>query len=82
MAGTTRDGLFLVENGRISGPIRNFRWMDRMFSAFATVEGISRERKVQFTDELWFPTCVLAPTIKLGRFNFIDVQRWTEESSP
>ena len=82
MAGTTRDGLFLVENGRVSGPIRNFRWMDRMFSAFETVEGISRERKVQFTDELWFPTCVVAPTIKLGRFNFIDVQRWTEERSP
>jgi len=82
MAGTTRDGLFLVENGRISGPIRNFRWMDRIFSAFETVEGISKERKVQFTDELWFPTCVVAPTIKLGRFNFIDVQRWTEERSP
>ena len=82
MAGTTRDGLFLVENGRVTGPIRNFRWMDRMFSAFETVEGISNERKVQFTDELWFPTCVVAPTIKLGRFNFIDVQRWTEESAP
>ncbi len=82
MAGTTRDGLFLVENGRVSGPIRNFRWMDRMFSAFKTVEGISKERRVQFTDELWFPTCVVAPTIKLGRFNFIDVQRWTEERSP
>jgi len=82
MAGTTRDGLFLVENGCISSPIRNFRWMDRMFSAFETVEGISKERKVQFTDELWFPTCVVAPTIKLGRFNFIDVQRWTEERSP
>ena len=81
MAGTTRDGLFLVEDGRITGPIRNFRWMDRMFSAFETVEGISRERKVQFTDELWFPTFVVAPTIKLRRFNFIDVQRWSEERS-
>ncbi len=79
MAGTTRDGLFLIEEGRITGPIRNFRWMDRIFSAFDTVVGISRERKVQFTDELWFPTCVVAPTIKLGRFNFIDVQRWSEE---
>lgn len=79
MAGTTRDGLFLIEDGRITGPIRNFRWMDRIFSAFDTVEGVSRARKVQFTDELWFPTCVVAPTVKLGRFNFVDVQRWTEE---
>ena len=78
MAGTTRDGLFLIESGRIAGPIRNFRWMDRIFSAFETVDGISRERKVQFTDELWFPTMALVPTIKLGRFNFVDVQRWSE----
>ena len=78
MAGTTRDGLFLIESGRIAGPIRNFRWMDRIFSAFETVDGISRERKVQFTDELWFPTMALVPTIKLGKFNFVDVQRWSE----
>jgi len=77
LAGTTRDGLFLVENGRISGPIRNLRWMDRIFSAFDTVEAISRARKVHFTDELWFPTMALVPTIKLGKFNFVDVQRWT-----
>jgi predicted Zn-dependent protease len=79
MAGTTRDGVFLIENGEISGPIRNLRWMDRIFSAFETVEGISRERKVQFTDELWFPTSALVPTIKLQEFNFVDTQRWSEE---
>ena len=76
MAGTTRDGLFLIENGRITGPIRNFRWMDRIFSAFSTVEGISKERRIQFTDELWFPLFALVPTVKLGSFNFVDTQRW------
>lgn len=78
MAGTTRDGLFLIENGVITGPIRNLRWMEHIFSAFETVEGVSQDRKVQFTDELWFPTMALVPTIKLGSFNFVDVQRWTE----
>lgn len=78
MAGTTRDGLFLVENGRIAGPIRNFRWMDRIFSAFETVDGISRDRVVQFTDELGLPAFALVPTIRLRRFNFVDVQRWSE----
>lgn len=78
LGGTTRDGLFLVQNGRITGPIRNFRWMDRIFSAFETTEAVSQERIVQFTDELWFPTFALVPTIKLGRFQFVDEQRWRE----
>ena len=78
LAGTTRDGLFLIENGQITSPIRNFRWMERIFSAFETIDGISQERKVQFTDELWFPTFALVPTIRLRRFNFVDAQRWSE----
>lgn len=78
MAGTTRDGLFMIKDGKIVGPIRNFRWMEHIFSAFETVEGISRDRKVQFTDELWFPTMALVPTLKLGKFNFVDVQRWSD----
>jgi len=77
LAGTTRDGLFLIEKGRITGPIRNFRWMEAVFSALDTVEGISPERTVQFQEEhLWLPAFVLAPTVKLGRFNFVDAQRW------
>ena len=78
LAGTTRDGLFLIENGRITSPIRNFRWKEQIFSAFETINGISRERKVQFTDELWFPTFALVPTIRLERFKFVDAQRWSE----
>ena len=78
LAGTTRDGLFLIEKGRITGPIRNFRWMEQIFSALSTVEGISPERSVQFQEEhVWLPAFVLAPTIKLGRFNFVDTQRWS-----
>ena len=26
--GMTRDGLFLIENGEIVGPVQNFRWND------------------------------------------------------
>ena len=68
----------MIKDGKIVGPIRNFRWMEHIFSAFETVEGISRDRKVQFTDELWFPTMALVPTLKLGKFNFVDVQRWSD----
>jgi PmbA protein len=78
LAGTTRDGLFLIEDGRVSRPIRNMRWMDRILSALEGVQSVSKERRVQFTDELWFPTFALVPTIKLERFNFVDTQRWSE----
>src|SRR5262245_30089165 len=32
--GMTRDGLFLVENGEIAGPVQNFRWNDGPARAF------------------------------------------------
>lgn len=78
MAGTTRDGLFLIEDGKVSCPIRDMRWMDRVLLAFDGVESVSQQRKVQFTDELWFPTFTFVPTVKLKRFNFVDAQRWRD----
>jgi len=78
LAGTTRDGLFLIENGRVSRPVRNMHWMDRILRAFEGAQSISKERRVQFTDELWFPTFAVVPTIKLERFSFVDTQRWSE----
>lgn len=78
LSGTTRDGVFLVERGKITTPIRNLRWRDRIFEAFGRIDAISSEREMHFTDELPFPTQTLVPTVRLSRFNFVDSQRWTE----
>lgn len=78
LSGTTRDGVFLVENGSITTPIRNLRWRDRIFEAFGRIDAVSMEREMHFTDELPFPTQTLVPTVRLSRFNFVDTQRWTE----
>ncbi len=78
LSGTTRDGVFLVENGKITTPIRNLRWRDRIFEAFGRIDAVSMEREMHFTDELPFPTQTLVPTVRLSRFNFVDTQRWTE----
>ncbi|MBM3450183.1 MAG: TldD/PmbA family protein [Armatimonadetes bacterium] len=74
MSGTTRDGTFLVENGEIVGPVHNVRWTASFLDAFKTFEGASKERSLQFTDELWFPSTNLLPSIRLGRLRINDVQ--------
>jgi len=41
----TRDGTFLVEGGKIVGPVRNLRYTQSYLAALAGVSAISRERK-------------------------------------
>jgi predicted Zn-dependent protease len=46
VTGMTRDGTFLVEGGRIVGPVRNFRFTQSYLDALANIEALSRERRV------------------------------------
>jgi PmbA protein len=45
VTGMTRDGTFLVEGGRIVGPVRNLRYTQSYLEALAGVEAIGRERR-------------------------------------
>ena len=45
MTGMTRDGLFLVENGRRTA-VRNLRWTEPLLAAFSRIDGVSRARRV------------------------------------
>jgi len=45
VTGMTRDGTFLVEGGRIVGPVRNLRFTQSYLDALAGVEAIGRERR-------------------------------------
>jgi len=40
--GMTRDGLFLVENGEIAGPVQNFRWNMSPLVAFREHLGVGK----------------------------------------
>ena len=42
--GMTRDGLFLIENGEIAGPVQNFRWNMSPLVAFANISAIGKPR--------------------------------------
>jgi PmbA protein len=45
ITGMTRDGTFLVEGGRIVGPVRNLRYTQSYLDALAGVSAVSRDRK-------------------------------------
>jgi predicted Zn-dependent protease len=45
ITGMTRDGTFLVEGGRIVGPVRNLRFTQSYLSALAGVSAVSSTRK-------------------------------------
>ncbi len=45
VTGMTRDGTFLVEGGRIVGPVRNLRYTQSYLDALAGVVAVGRERR-------------------------------------
>ncbi|MBI2777087.1 MAG: TldD/PmbA family protein [Chloroflexi bacterium] len=45
VTGMTRDGTFLVEDGKIVGPVRNLRYTQSYLDALAGVSAVGRERK-------------------------------------
>ena len=42
--GMTRDGLFLIENGEIAGPVQNFRWNMSPLVGFNNVTAVGQSR--------------------------------------
>ncbi len=43
--GMTRDGFFLIENGRLAGAARNMRWNDSALAALERVEALGRRER-------------------------------------
>lgn len=60
--GMTRDGTFLVENGKVVGPVKNLRFTQGIPEALNGVEAIGSDLKL--VDN------VLVPALKLGKFRF------------
>lgn len=46
MTGLTRDGTFLIEDGKIAAPLINYRFNESPIDVLANVEAMSREEKV------------------------------------
>ncbi|MGH4121085.1 TldD/PmbA family protein [Clostridium sp.] len=62
----TRDGLFLIENGKIKGAVKNMRFTESMLHAFNKVTGITSER-IKVPGAFGFN---YVPTLKIEDFHF------------
>jgi predicted Zn-dependent protease len=69
MTGMTRDGLFRIKNGKVTGPVKNLRFTESITGAFSRIAGISKE--TQLVKNWWDDIgCCSAPTILIRKFNF------------
>lgn len=72
MTGMTRDGTFLIENGRIARGLRNFRFNQGIIELLNNVEAMSPS--VRAAGEETFDMVV--PAMKARSFNFTEVTRF------
>jgi len=72
MTGMTRDGLFLVENGRVMGAVRNFRFNQSIIEMLKNVELLGPA--VRATGEEAFEMVV--PAMKVRDFYFSEVTKF------
>lgn len=66
LTGMTRNGTFLVKDGKISSAIKNMRFTQSFVEALSNIEDISSER---YAYE-WWSGGILTPAIKINNFNF------------
>jgi PmbA protein len=72
LTGMTRDGTFYVENGRVQGGVRNFRFNESLIHMLSNVEAMSLP--VRSAGEESFDMVV--PAMKVKQFNFTEVTKF------
>jgi predicted Zn-dependent protease len=65
--GLTRDGTFLVENGKVTKALRNFRFNESPLFLLNNIEGLGRAERLAGTEQ---GGNVVMPAIKARDFNF------------
>jgi predicted Zn-dependent protease len=69
MTGLTREGTFLIENGKVTTPVKTLRFTQSLLEAFSRVRSVSKERRLvaEPSQELG---CALMPALHLRAFKF------------
>ena len=68
LTGMTKDGTFLIENGRIVRPVRNLRFTEEIPAAFSRIEAIGADTKMVGAEYSGINARV--PALRIGRFAF------------
>ncbi len=67
ITGMTREGTFLIENGRITRPVKDLRFTQSIVAALADVVRVSHDRRLELGEGA---SGVLTPWLQIGRFSF------------
>ena len=67
ITGMTRDGTFLIQDGRIAHPVKNLRFTQSILEALTGTEMIGRE--TELASEFFF-SASRVPALKVSSFNF------------
>lgn len=66
--GTTRDGTFLIEDGRLVARVKNLRFTESVLEAFSRIDAISATARI--TRDWWGTFASVLPSIRIRDFNF------------
>lgn len=72
LTGMTRDGTYLIEDGRIAGGIFNFRWHDSPLRVLSAVEAFTAPMDAI----TWERGKMMLPALRVRDFNFSSVTRF------
>ncbi|MGB2714928.1 MAG: metallopeptidase TldD-related protein, partial [Vicinamibacterales bacterium] len=71
--GMTRDGLFLIENGEIVGPVQNFRWNMSPIVGFNNVTAVGQPVPIHTGESYDGPGTALVPPVRIEDFYMTSV---------
>ncbi len=66
--GMTRDGLFLIENGEIAGPVQNFRWNMSPLVGYNNITAIGTPVPIHTGEAYDGPGTALVPPVRIEDF--------------
>lgn len=72
LTGMTRDGTFYVENGRVQGGVRNFRFNESLLHMLSNVEEMSQPARSAGEESF----DMVVPAMKVREFNFTEVTKF------
>jgi PmbA protein len=67
ITGMTRDGTWLIEDGQVKYPVKNFRFTQSILEALSNVELVGSESEI--ASEFFFAASRV-PALKIAEFNF------------
>ena len=71
--GLTRDGTFLIEDGKITKPVNNFRFNQSMVDLLENVQMLGAPTRVAASENSSVSSPIVVPAMKVRRFNLASV---------